>query len=242
MIFKDRSDAGRELAEKLAEYANRRDVLILALPRGGVPVAFEVAKRLNAPLDVFTIKKLGVPEQKELKMGAIASGGASIPNKPVVESLKISKAGIKRVAEKETIEFERRGREYHNLLSASNISGKTVLLIDDSSVTGATMWAAAIALRNLKPAKIVVAVPILSLETCEEFQDEVDEIICAVTPQPFYGVGNWYEDFTKVTDEQVRTLLEKAEANLSANSAKPKYKSVINNRKGGLRNVRRFSI
>ncbi len=183
MIFKDRNDAGKELAKKLTEYSNCKDVLILALPRGGVPVAYEVAKRLNTPLDVFLVRKLGVPGQEELALGAIASGGVCVLNKSIVEPLRIPKAIINKIAALETIELERRELEYRNSLSAPDVSGNIVILIDDGLATGATMWAAATALRNLKPKKIVVAVPVSSPETCEEFQDEVDEIICAVTPE-----------------------------------------------------------
>ena len=242
MIFKDRSDAGGKLAEKLTEYANRQDVFVLALPRGGVPVAFEVAKNLNAPLDVFIVRKLGVPGHEELALGAIASGGVCILNKSVVDSLRIPRATINKIAALETIELERREREYRSSLSTPDVSGKIAILIDDGLATGATMWAAAIALRNLKPEKIVVAVPVASPETCEEFRNEVDEIICAATPQPFYDVGKWYEHFTQVTDKEVRDLLEMAEADLPENSEKLKYKPVINNWEGDIRDVRRISL
>lgn len=210
MIFKNRQDAGERLAEKLTEYANRDDVLILALPRGGVPVAFEVAERLAAPLDVFLVRKLGVPGHEELAMGAIASGGVRVLNERTIDYLNIPEAVIDRVAEKEQRELERREREYRDALPAPDVSGKTVILIDDGLATGATMRAAAIALKQMNPAKIVVAVPVASDETCREFQQEVDAVICAFTPEPFYGVGLWYHDFSQTTDEEVRELVKKS--------------------------------
>ncbi len=209
MIFRDRVDAGQKLAEKLTEYARRDDVLILALPRGGVPVAFEVAERLNAPMDVFLVRKLGVPGQEELAMGAIASGGVRVLNERTVDYLNIPEEVIDRVAAKEQRELERREKTYRDDLPAPDVKGKTVILIDDGLATGATMRAAAIALKQMNPTKIVVAVPVASDETCREFQQEVDAVVCAITPEPFYGVGLWYDDFSQTTDEEVRELLQK---------------------------------
>jgi putative phosphoribosyl transferase len=210
MIFRDRTDAGRRLSEKLLDYAGRDDVIVLALPRGGVPVAYEVARKLNAPLDVFLVRKLGVPGHEELAMGAIASGGTRVLNKDVTGPLHISNAMIDHVAEVEQIELERREREYRNDLPPPKISGNTVILVDDGLATGATMRAAAAATTEHHPEKLVIAVPVASPETCEELQGEADEIVCAVTPTPFMGVGLWYHDFSQTTDKTVRELLEKS--------------------------------
>jgi putative phosphoribosyl transferase len=219
MIFKNRKDAGKELAEKLIEYKNRQDVLVLALPRGGVPVAFEAARKLNAPLDVFFVRKLGVPGQEELAMGAIASGEVRVLNEKVVNPLRIPKEIVEAVARKENRELERREKAYRDDLPAPEIAGKTVILIDDGLATGATMRAAIIALKQQNPAKIIVAVPVASPETCAEFRDEVDKIICAVMPEPFRGVGLWYEDFSQTTDEEVRELLSKSREKLATKAA-----------------------
>jgi putative phosphoribosyl transferase len=208
MIFQNRIEAGRKLAEKLTEYANRDDLLILALPRGGVPVAFEVAQKLNAPLDVFLVRKLGVPGYEELAMGAIASGGVRVLNKRTVDYLNIPEKVIERVAEKEQRELERREKAYRDNRPAPEVRGKIVILIDDGLATGATMRAAAIALKAQNPAKVVIAVPVSSPETCAEFAAEVDAIVCAATPEPFEGVGKWYEDFSQTTDEEVCELLK----------------------------------
>src|SRR5258706_9496472 len=209
MIFRDRKEAGQKLAERLTEYANRDDVLVLALPRGGVPVAFEVAQALNAPLDVFLVRKLGVPGHEELAMGAIASGGTRVLNRSIVNSLHVSTAAIDAVAAAEQRELARREIAYRDAMAPPKINGKIVILIDDGLATGATMRAAAMALKQQNPQKLVVAVPVSSPETCKEFESEVDSIICAETPQPFYGVGIWYRDFSQTTDEQVRELLER---------------------------------
>ncbi len=198
------------LAGQLAAYANCPDVLVLALPRGGVPVAYEVAEALNAPLDVFLVRKLGVPGQEELAMGAIASGDVRVLNDQVVQELGISEAQINQVAAKEQQELERRERLYRENLAAPDVQGRTVILVDDGLATGATMRAAIRALRQEQPARIVVAVPISAPETCNEFKAEVDEIICAETPCPFIGVGLWYEDFSQTTDQEVRDLLKRA--------------------------------
>ena len=210
MIFRDRTDAGRKLAARLKKYAGRTDVLVLALPRGGVPVAYEVAKELGAPLDVFLVRKLGVPGQEELAMGAIASGGVRVLNEDVISYLGIPGEVIDIVAADERTELERRERAYRNGRPPPDVNGRVVILIDDGLATGSTMRAAAAALRAQKPARIVVAVPVAAPETCEQFKSEVDEVICAVTPQPFRGVGLWYRDFSQTTDEEVRELLARA--------------------------------
>ena len=210
VIFRDRTDAGRKLAARLKEYAGRTDVLVLALPRGGVPVAYEVAKELGAPLDVFLVRKLGVPGQEELAMGAIASGGVRVLNEDVVSYLGIPGEVIDIVAADERTELERRERAYRNGRPPPDVNGRVVILIDDGLATGSTMRAAAAALRAQKPARIVVAVPVAAPETCEQFKSEVDEVICAATPEPFRGVGLWYRDFSQTTDEEVRELLARA--------------------------------
>ena len=209
-IFKDRRDAGRKLAQKLSAYANRSEVIVLALPRGGVPVAYEVALALNAPLDIFTVRKLGLPGHEELAMGAIASGGARVINQDVVRTFSIPQGVVEAVAKQELKELERRERAFRGDREMREIHDRTAILIDDGLATGASMQAALMGLRARDPARIVVAVPTAPLETCEAFQPLVDEMICATTPEPFYGVGQWYEDFSQVTDEQVQTLLEQA--------------------------------
>jgi putative phosphoribosyl transferase len=208
--FHDRADAGRQLAKQLMEYADRSDVLVLALPRGGVPVAYEVARALNAPLDVFLVRKLGVPGHEELAMGAIASDGIYVLNEAVVDSLHIPDSVIDRVAAAEQRELERREQHYRDDRPALEVRDRIAILVDDGLATGASMRAAAAALRPQRPAKIVVAVPAAAPETCEEFRGEVDQIVCAITPDPFYAVGLWYEDFSQTTDEEVRTLLAQA--------------------------------
>jgi len=208
--FRDRKEAGRLLAAKLAAYANRPDVLVLALPRGGVPVAYEVAQALKAPLDVFIVRKLGVPGHEELAMGAVATGGVRVLNDEIVNALRIPEYVIDKVTAKEQQELARRERLYRGNRPAPDVRGRAVILVDDGLATGSTMRAAAAALRQRKPARIVVAVPVSAPQTCDEYRMGVDEIICAKTPEPFYGVGLWYEDFSQTTDEEVRDLLEKA--------------------------------
>jgi putative phosphoribosyl transferase len=207
MIFQNRKEAGQKLAQKLSEYSGRDDVLALALPRGGVPVAYEVAERLKAPLDVFLVRKLGVPGHEELAMGAIASGGARVLNANVVGPLQISDAVIDRVVEVEQAELERREEAYRDALPEPQIPGKIIILIDDGLATGATMRAAAMAIKEQMPKKLIVAVPVSSPQTCKEFETEVDAIVCAATPEPFLGVGMWYRDFSQTTDDEVRELL-----------------------------------
>jgi predicted phosphoribosyltransferase len=210
MIFADRREAGRFLAGKLAEYADRPDVLVLALPRGGVPVAYEVAKALHAPLDVFLVRKLGLPGHEELAMGAIASGGVLVLNEDLVRNLGIPKHVLESVIAAEQKELERRERIYRGDRPPPDVRGRTVILVDDGLATGSTMRAAVAALRQQGPARIVVAVPIGAPETCSEFEREADDVVCAVTPQPFYAVGLWYGDFSQTTDEEVHDLLERA--------------------------------
>jgi putative phosphoribosyl transferase len=210
MIYRDRTEAGQRLAAQLKDYADRPDVLVLALPRGGVPVAFEVAEALRAPLDIFLVRKLGVPGHEELAMGAIATGGVRVLNEDVVDYLRIPGEVIDAVAADELRELERRERAYRGDSPAPDVKGKTVILVDDGLATGSTMRAAAAALRQQQPARIVVAVPVSAPQTCDEYRMGVDEIICAVTPEPFYAVGQWYEDFSQTTDEEVRALLARA--------------------------------
>jgi putative phosphoribosyl transferase len=207
MIYRNRTEAGKRLAAELTEYANRPNVLVLALPRGGVPVAFEVARALGAPLDIFLVRKLGVPGQEELAMGAIATGGVRVLNEDVVRYLNIREEIIDAVAAEEQRELVRREKLYRGERPAPDVSGKTAILVDDGLATGSTMRAAAVALRQQQPARIVVAVPVAAPQTCDEFREEVDEIVCAVTPKPFHGVGQWYEDFSQTTDDEVRELL-----------------------------------
>jgi len=210
--FRDRADAGGLLAERLSHYAGRDDVLVLGLPRGGVPVAAEVARALGAPLDVFLVRKLGLPGQEELAMGAIASGGARVLNEELVETLGIPEALIDAVAAREEEELRRRERLYRGERTPPEVEGKTVILVDDGLATGSSMRAAVAALRRRRPARIVVAVPTAPVSTCEELRPEVDELVCARTPQPFYAVGIWYENFNQTTDEEVRRLLAEATA------------------------------
>jgi putative phosphoribosyl transferase len=205
--YRDRREAGRYLAQKLADYADRSDVLVLALPRGGVPVAYEVARVLGAPLDVFLVRKLGVPGHEELAMGAIASGGLVLLNQEIVRALGIGSSLINEVISTQRTELERRDRQYRGDRPPPDVHGKTAILIDDGLATGASMRAAVAALRQQHPARIVVAVPIAAPSTCAEFRDEVDEIVCARTPEPFRAVGLWYEDFTQTTDDEVGDLL-----------------------------------
>jgi putative phosphoribosyl transferase len=210
MRFRNRSEAGRLLAGALERYKGRPDVLVLALPRGGVPVAYEVATALNAPLDVFIVRKLGVPGHEELAMGAIASGGIRTLNSSVIQQLNIPQQAIDAMAAREAEELRRRERLYRGDKPSPAISGRTVILVDDGLATGSTMKAAIAALRRQNPAKIVVAVPTAPSDTCEELQREADEVICAVTPEPFYAVGLWYENFEQTTDAEVTELIRRA--------------------------------
>ena len=206
-LFRDRREAGRLLAEKLAAYANRPDVLVLALPRGGVPVADEVARGLGAPLDVFVVRKLGVPGYEELAMRVIATGGVRVLNDQLVERLGIGEQAIEAIAARERQELERRERLYRGDRPPPDVRGRTVILVDDGLATGATMHAAIEALRQQNPARIVGAVPTASPEACEEMKKKADDVICAITPEPFHAVGRWYQDFSQTADEEVGILL-----------------------------------
>jgi predicted phosphoribosyltransferase len=205
--FRNRTDAGRQLAEKLAAYANRPDVLVLALPRGGVPVAFELARAFGAPLDVFLVRKLGVPGYEELAMGAVATGGVRVLNDEIVRGFGISEHEIDAVVARELRELSRRDRLYRGDRPPSDVAGRTVILVDDGLATGATMRAAVQALRQQQPGRIVAAVPTASPDTCQVLKAEADDVICAITPEPFFAVGHWYDDFTQTTDDEVRELL-----------------------------------
>jgi predicted phosphoribosyltransferase len=209
-FFNNRIDAGKRLAERLSEYANREDVLVLALPRGGVPVAFEVAKELNVKMDIFIVRKLGVPGNEELAMGAIASGNIRVLNEDVVRSFRITQKVIDEATANELRELERREHIYRRNRPVPKISGSTVILIDDGLATGATMRAAVAAVKTKNPAKLIIAVPVAAPDTCSAFGSEVDEVLCVATPEPFYGVGAWYEDFSQTTDKEVCELLDRA--------------------------------
>ncbi len=191
----------------MKEFLERNDVVVLALPRGGVPVGYEVAHALHAPLDVFVVRKLGTPGQEELAMGALASGGITVLNREVVQALGIPQQTIEAVIAREQPELERREREYRNGRPAAEVGGRTVILVDDGLATGSSMRVAAKALKKKSAAQIVVAVPVASPSTCAEFEAEVDKVICATTPEPFWAVGQWYRNFSQTTDEEVRELL-----------------------------------
>jgi predicted phosphoribosyltransferase len=208
--FQDRFDAGTTLATHLAAYAGRNDVVVLALPRGGVPVGFEVAKALQAPLDVFLVRKLGVPGREELAMGAIASGGVQVVNDDVVEALDVPPERLAAVAAAEEQELERRLRAYRSDMQPPDVKGKIAILVDDGLATGSSMRAAVQALRRLDPARVVVAVPTAAAETCERLAAEADEVVCASTPRPFHAVGLSYRDFAQTTDAEVSDLLRRA--------------------------------
>lgn len=219
MIFRDRSEAGRHLATKLTRYKDRPDVLVLALPRGGVPVAFEVAQTLHVPLDIFLVRKLGVPGHEELAMGAIATGDVRVLNEDMIDYLRIPPTVIDSIAETELKELKRRERAYRGNRPEPDVNDKTIILIDDGLATGSTIRAAAQAIRRQAPARIIVAVPVSAQETCDEYRIGVDEIVCALTPEPFFGVGQWYLDFSQTTDEEVRDLLAQARGETKISSA-----------------------
>lgn len=208
--FRNRVEAGRLLAEALEPYGGRTDVLILALPRGGLPVAFEVAQALAAPLDLMLVRKLGVPGQEELAMGAIASGGIKYLNQDLVSSLRISDSVIDRVVSREKKELERREQAYRGQRPVPEVRHHCVVLIDDGLATGATMRAAVLALRQRQPGRIVIGVPVAPADTVEKLRAEADEVICLATPEPFLAIGQWYRDFSQTSDEEVRDLLVRA--------------------------------
>ena len=208
--FIDRRDAGRVLASRLTKYAGRDDVIVLALPRGGVPVAYEVASALGAPMDVFLVRKLGTPGHRELAMGAIASGGVRVLNEDVVHWYGISASAIERIAREEQEELERRERAYRDDRPPSDFTNKAVILIDDGLATGSTMRAAAQAVRGRRPARVVIAVPVGAPQTCAELAAVADEVICVRMPEPFSAVGQWYLNFNQTDDDEVRDLLQKS--------------------------------
>lgn len=210
--LRDRVEAGQRLAEQLTAYADRTDLIVLGLPRGGVPVAYEIAQALHAPLDVYVVRKLGVPSQPELAMGAIATGGIRVLNEEVVTSLAIPESLIAAVVAKEQGEAERRERLYRGDRPPLDIAGKTVILVDDGVATGATMRVALKALRSQKPAKLIVAVGVAPPETCEALAQEADEVVCLIRPVGFWAVGFWFDDFTPTSDNEVRTLMAQADA------------------------------
>jgi putative phosphoribosyl transferase len=209
-LFMDRADAGRKLAAAMDKYAVREDVSVLALPRGGVPVAYEVARRLKAPLDVFLVRKLGMPGQEELALGAVASGGVRVLNEEIIRRSSIPVDVLDVVTEREIAELKRRERAYRGEKPLIIVRDKTVILVDDGLATGASMKAAVAGLWTLDPDRVVVAVPVAAPDVCARFQELVDEIICLETPEMFYGVGAWYQDFTQVSDDDVRRLLQQA--------------------------------
>jgi putative phosphoribosyl transferase len=210
MIFPNRTEAGRRLALYLHNYANRKDVTVLGIPRGGVPVAFEVARMLKVPLDVLVLRKLGVPGHDELGFGAIARGGIRTLNQEIVEALRISPWDIELVTQREAKELERREQAYRGRRAALDVKGRTVILVDDGIATGSGMRAAVDALRQMKPAKIVIAVPVAPASTCNRLRNEVDDLVCLATPEPFYGVGQFYYDFSQTSDQEVNELLDRA--------------------------------
>lgn len=208
MGYQDRAHAGRVLAEELSRYSHRGDVVVLALPRGGVPVGFEVARALGAPLDVFVVRKLGVPGQEELAMGAIASGGVRVLNEEVLALAGVDRATLEYVTERERRELARREAVYRAGRPPAEVKDKVAIVVDDGLATGASMRAAVMALRNLGPARIVVAVPVAPPDTCLALEVLADEMVCPLKPEPFYAVGSWYDDFRQTTDDEVRALLE----------------------------------
>ncbi len=210
MIFPNRTDAGRRLALRLRDYANRKDVIVLGIPRGGVPVAFEVARMLKAPLDVLVLRKLGVPGHEELGFGAIASGGIRALNSEIVEALRISPRDIEDVTNREGKELKRREHAYRGSRPPLNIKGRTVILVDDGIATGSGMRAAVDALRQMKPAQIVIAVPVAPASSCNDLRAEGNNLVCLAMPEPFYGVGQFYYDFSQVSDQEVNELLDRA--------------------------------
>ena len=229
--FRDRKEAGKLLAAQLAAYANQQDVIVLALPRGGVPVGFEIAQALHVPLDVIVVRKLGVPGQEELAMGAIATGGIRILNKDVVQFLNIPDEVIDHVTAHELQELERREHRYRGEHPAYDISGRKVILVDDGIATGATMHAAVAAIKQRHPSRIIIAVPTAAHSTCDEFAAEVDEVICVIRPEPFIAVGYWYRQFSQTSDEEVRSLLEQANQRTSIIPRRPRNTPTTWNRK-----------
>jgi putative phosphoribosyl transferase len=209
MMFRDRSDAGRILASRLTHYNGRKDVVVLALPRGGIPVAYEIGKELGVPVDVFVVRKLGVPRQEELAMGAIASGDVRIINYDVVNQLGIDPGTIDRVTDQERQELRRREQLYRGDRRPPALAGKSIILVDDGIATGSTMRAAIAAVRQSTPTRLIVAVPVAAASTYREISAEVDEIICPETPEAFFAISQWYDRFQQTTDDEVRDLLSR---------------------------------
>jgi putative phosphoribosyl transferase len=210
MRFRNRREAGRLLARELGRYAGHDGVVVVALPRGGVPVGYELATALGAPLDVFVVRKLGVPGHRELAMGAIATGGLIVLDHDLVSRLGIPEEVIRRAIADELHELERREAAYRGDRGQAQLEGKTVILVDDGLATGATMRAAVLAVRERNPARVIVAVPVAAAQTCDRLRGDVDELICALTPESFYAISIWYDDFSQTSDEEVRGLLARA--------------------------------
>ncbi|HEY3661594.1 MAG TPA: phosphoribosyltransferase family protein [Chthoniobacterales bacterium] len=208
MQFRDRADAGQYLARRLEPWRGQPGLLVLALPRGGVPVGYEVARALSAPLDVLVVRKLGVPGREELAMGAVASGGVRVLNEDVIAALgpRASEA-IEQAVRRETEELRRREARYRGARAVPNLAGRTVILVDDGLATGATMRAAARAVRQRRPARLIIAVPVASQTTCREMQSEADEVVCGLIHETFFGIGQFYENFRQTTDEEVQSYL-----------------------------------
>lgn len=217
--YHDRRHAGRRLATELAAYANQPGAIVLALPRGGVPVGYEVATALGLPLDVFVVRKLGVPWHEELAMGALASGGVRVLDEQLIRAAHVSDEDVERITAAERVELERRERLYRGARPFPELRGRTAILVDDGLATGSTMRAGVAALRRKGPARIVVAVPVAAAETCAAFRDIADDTVCAETPEPFVAVGLWYEDFSQTTDEEVHDLLDRARAGMEHSAA-----------------------
>jgi putative phosphoribosyl transferase len=209
MIFQDRVDAGRKLAKRLAAYAKRKDVIVLGIPRGGVPVAFELARALEAPLDVFLSRKLGVPGQEELAFGAVASGNVRVLDRQIIEAVGVSETQIAQTTQAVKADLERRERLFRGSRPPLKVEGRTVILVDDGIATGSSIRAAIRALRQMKPARIVVAVPVAPVSTCDCLRREVDELVCLHTPESFFAIGQFYADFSQVPDEDVAGLLQR---------------------------------
>lgn len=218
MLFRDRNEAGRKLADRLAAYANYPNAMVLALPRGGVPVAFEVAEALNLPLDIFVVRKLGLPGHEEFAIGAIASGGARVLNQDLIHQLSLSAETIEHIVAREQRELERRERIYRGQRPMLDVRDRTIIIVDDGLATGSSMRAAIAALRQKRPTKLIVAVPVGARETCSELEALADEAVCLETPENFSAVGLWYNDFSQITDEEVIDLLARNQINSEARS------------------------
>ena len=213
--FQDRSEAGKILATHVAKAVDDQDIIVLALPRGGVPVAFEVARSLRAPMDIYVVRKLGLPGEEELAIGAIASGGVRVLNRALIAHLQIPEELIERVTAQQSIELERREQLYRGTRGLIPLRGHTTILVDDGLATGATMLAAVRSVRAQQPRRIVVAVPVASSSACEDIREDVDQIVCVVTPEPFLAVGAWYDDFSQTSDSEVRSLLAQSRGEAS---------------------------